>query len=157
MNDATETAPAQPRNPVEELERLVLISHQVGALIAQSSTFTATGLSIPAFLMLAASEANPGVKASGLVRRAGLTAGAEAKAAQKALVSEGLISETPLPDSKQPAVTITAKGTERLATLRAALAETLAPLPVELWRPVKNTARLVKALKPALPATPAAA
>ena len=80
----------------------------------------------------------------------------EAEAARKALVAAGLLAESPLPDSTQPGLHLTATGAERLAALRASLAGALGALPAELWRPVRNTARLVKSLGPVLAPTPQA-
>lgn len=132
-----------PVNPGEAYESLLLLSHRWVNLVAASAPMAAHALTVPAFVALAAAAAQPGSPLGKLARKAGLDRAAAVEA-MRGLRATGLVEQARGPEGKGASFTVTEKGRETLAAVRAGFAEAAAAIPEANWRAVPRIAGILR-------------
>lgn len=132
-----------PVNPGEAYESLLLLSYRWVNLVAASAPMAAHALTVPGFVALAAAAAEPDSALGKIARKAGLDRTAAVEAV-RGLRAAGLLEQARRPDGKGASVSVTEKGRETLAAVRAGFAEAAAGIPEANWRAVPRVAAILR-------------
>lgn len=134
--------------PAEALEALILLSHRFASDVASSTEFSGRSISLDAFAILVSLGSEPSSSAAKIGKRA--ASGDGLRRGRKELLAAGLISKASSAEGKDNEFSITDKGRETLAALRASFGqltatETEGPA-VKSWKSIPRLARMTRVI-----------